>query len=156
MTERRLQAHARVRHEPDRSYTVLVQGPDGEREVGTTAETGRLGPLARSGAARLHGVDEAEVELVSLDVPRPPYGRDGQWVRVVQVENLLDPSEAELLGRPGRASWLGGEGAWLVLLSGGAGVFPGEHLDFDPDVTPAEAAEMEAYVDGDRSWDQQR
>ncbi|MFD0485413.1 hypothetical protein ACFQ46_22710 [Kineococcus sp. GCM10028916] len=72
---------ARVRHEQDHSYTVLVLGPAGEVEVATTTETGQLHRVAEEGAARLLSVPLEQV-VVELVVPRPPYGRDGQLVRI--------------------------------------------------------------------------
>ncbi|MEU4531549.1 hypothetical protein AB0F49_25310 [Micromonospora ureilytica] len=76
---------ARVRHEPDRSYAVLVEGPDGEVLVGATGSLRAVRRVAREGAASLFGMPPERVAEEHLDVvvPQPPYGRDGQWVRIV-------------------------------------------------------------------------
>ncbi|MEU1242374.1 hypothetical protein ABZ388_18670 [Micromonospora parva] len=50
------QFRARVRHEPDRSYAVLVEGPDGEVLAGATGSLREVRTVARQGAARLFGV----------------------------------------------------------------------------------------------------
>ncbi|MEK8108832.1 hypothetical protein NKG94_35990 [Micromonospora sp. M12] len=90
---------ARVRHEPDRSYAVLVEGPDGEVEVDRTGRTANLWALAQAGAARLFG-ESLGADNLTLHVPQPPYGQDGQWVRIIAVENPDDPQRP-----PTSASW---------------------------------------------------
>lgn len=145
---------ARVRHEPDRSYAVLVTGHDGEVVVGTTRRTDQVRNLAREGAAHLLGVPAAALddERVHLSVPQPPYGRDGQTVRITAVQDPDDPGERELLGAVGQAHWFGREGAWFVTVPGsGTGLHPGEDLDFEPVVRGEEAAELAAYLDRRRS-----
>ena len=132
---------ARVRHEGDRSYTVLVLGPAGEVEVGTTTETGRLHRLAVEGAARLLGVPLEQV-VVELVVPHPPYGRDGQLVRIISREVPEDH------GALGQAHWFGAEGAWFVTVAGsGTGIVASEGLDFAPQVGDVELAELTAYLE---------
>ena len=127
---------ARVRHERDRSYTVLVTGPRGEVEVGHTRLTGETWPLARAGAARLFGVPDSELLSVELEMPRPPYGQDGQLVRITQA----DGPES---GAIGQAQWFGAEGAWWVTCAEtGTGIYPGEVLDFDPVVAVQERADL--------------
>jgi hypothetical protein len=141
-----VQVRARVRHEPDRSYAVLVGGPDGEVEVGRTAKTADLWPMAQAGAARLFG-DGFEADTLTLHVPQPPYGQDGQWVRIVAVENPDDPSEGADVGVLARAHWSGHDGAWFVTVPGtGTGIVPSEHLDFAAIVTDAEATAFHAYI----------
>ena len=135
---------ARVRHEQDRSYTVLVVGPAGEVEVGTTTETGQLHRLAVEGAARLLSVpleQVAEQVVVDLVVPRPPYGRDGQLVRITSRDVPEDH------GALGQAHWFGAEGAWFVTVAGsGTGIVASEGLDFAPQVGDVESAELTAYL----------
>lgn len=131
---------ARVRHEEDRSYTVLVVGPAGEVEVGTTTETGQLDRLAAEGAARLLGVRPEQV-VVELVVPRPPYGRDGQLVRITSRDVPEDH------GALGQAHWFGAEAAWFVTVAGsGTGIVPTEGLDFAPQVEQAELAELTDHL----------
>lgn len=140
------QFRARVRHEPDRSYAVLVDGPDGETLVGATGSLREVRTVARQGAARLFGVPVDQIAEARLDVviPQPPYGRDGQWVRIVSTD---DPTDAESLGRAGQAHWFGHEGAWFVTVAGsGTAVYPGEHLDFTPVLTDDEATELRRYL----------
>ncbi len=149
MTDAPLRVRARVRHEPDRSYAVLVQSPDGEVLVGITRSTGELGDVACQGAARLYGMDAGSITWANLDlvVPRPPYGEDGQWVRIIAVENSGDASELELLGAAGQASWFGHEGAWFVTVPGpGTQIIPSECLDFEPVLSPEEATTLLAYI----------
>lgn len=132
---------ARVRHEEDRSYTVLVVGPAGEVEVATTTETGQLHRLAEEGAARLLRVPREQV-VVELVVPRPAYGRDGQLVRITSRDA---PEEHGALGQ---AHWFGAEGAWFVTVAGsGTGIVATEGLDFAPQVGDAELAELTAYLE---------
>ncbi|RLP87673.1 MULTISPECIES: hypothetical protein [unclassified Micromonospora] len=148
MGEEEVTVWARVRHEPDRSYAVLVDGPDGEVEVGRTSRTSDVLALARAGAARLFGVPVDRIRMGDgLDFPRPPYGRDGQWVRIAAVQDRGEPSEAEDIGRLGQAYWFGAEGAWFVTVaSSGTGVHPSENLDFAPTVTDDEVAAFHAYI----------
>ncbi|NIZ90270.1 hypothetical protein [Kineococcus rubinsiae] len=132
---------ARVRHEDDRSYTVLVVGPTGEVEVGTTTETGQLHRLAEEGAARLLRVRREQV-VVELLVPRPAYGRDGQLVRITSRDVPEDH------GALGQANWFGAEGAWFVTVAGsGTGIVPTEGLDFAPTVGDVELAELTASLE---------
>ncbi|NAZ75398.1 hypothetical protein GTQ99_08175 [Kineococcus sp. T13] len=82
-----------------------------------------------------------------LTVPRPPYGRDGQRVRITSVQDPLDPGERELLGALGQVHWFGHEGAWFVTVPGsGTAVHPSEDLDFDPVVGAREAAALQAHL----------
>ena len=141
MSEEAITVRVRVRHQPDRSYAVLVEGPDGEVEVGRTFKTGDVLALGRAGAARLLGVSEGSIRTGDgPDFPRPPYGEDGQWVRIIAVENPDDPSEAEDIGRLGQAHWFGPEGSWFVTVTGSTGIHPSENLDFAPTVTDEEVA----------------
>lgn len=139
---------ARVRHEQDRSYTVLVVGPAGEAEVGTTTETGQLLGLAEEGATWLLGVPLEQI-VVELVMQRPPYGRDGQLVRITSREVPEDH------GALGQAHWFGAEGAWFVTVVGsgsGTGIVASEGLDFEPQVGEVELAELTAYLErGGRS-----
>ncbi|GLZ61359.1 hypothetical protein [Micromonospora sp. NBRC 107095] len=140
------QFRARVRHEPDRSYAVLVEGPDGEVLAGATGSLRDVRTVARQGAARLFGVPVDQIAEARLDVviPQPPYGRDGQWVRIVSTGD--DPSGVDL-GRAGQAHWFGHGGAWFVTVAGsGTAVHPGEHLDFAPVLSDEEAAELRRYL----------
>ncbi|WP_432541947.1 hypothetical protein [Kineococcus sp. SYSU DK002] len=140
---------ARVRHEPDRSYAVLVEGPDGEVQVGSTRETGRIGQVAREGVDRLWGRPAGSTTWADLElsVPRPPYGSEGQWVRVVSAGESTDPEDLVDVGVAGRAHWIGPEAAWLVVLPGsGAGMHPSEHLDFEPVVSAGEVAALERHL----------
>ncbi|MEU7847958.1 hypothetical protein [Micromonospora parva] len=142
------QFRARVRHEPDRSYAVLVEGPDGEVLAGATDSLREVRTVAREGAARLFGVPVDQIAEAHLDVviPQPPYGRDGQWVRIVSTD---DPTGTESLdlGRAGQAHWFGHGGAWFVTVAGsGTAVHPSEHLDFAPVLTDDEAAELRRYL----------
>ncbi|MEV2237357.1 hypothetical protein [Micromonospora sp. NPDC049891] len=148
MREETIAVRARVRHEPDRSYAVLVDGPDGEVEVGRTFTTSEVLALARAGAARLFGVPVESIRTdAGIEFPRPPYGRDGQWVRIVAATDPDDPSEAEQVDRLGQAHWFGAEGAWFVTVTGsGTGVHPSEHLDFAPTVRDEEIAAFHAYI----------
>ncbi len=107
---------ARVRHEPDRSCAVLVGGPDGEVQVGNTRQTGRIGQVAREGADRLWGRPAGSTTWANLELsmPRPPCGRDGQWVRVVAVGEDALPDDLLEVGQVGLAYWFGAEWAWMV------------------------------------------
>ncbi|GIF05221.1 hypothetical protein [Actinoplanes siamensis] len=140
---------ARVRHQPDRSYVVLIDGPAGEVEVGRTGKTRDVLSMARVGAARTFGVPVEEFGSgdIALTFPRPPYGRDGQWVRIIAAENPDDPSEAVEVGLLGKAYWFDQEAAWFVTVTGmGTGVHPSEHLDFAPTVTDEEVAAFAIYI----------
>jgi len=111
--------------------------------VGTTRRTGEVLAVGREGAARLFAVAVGQIAR-DFDVvfPRPPYGRDGQWVRIVAVE---DPSEAEQLGAAGQAHWFGAESAWFVTVPGyGTGIYPGELLDFEAVIGTEEEAALRA------------
>ncbi|MGW3793502.1 hypothetical protein ACWD8I_20375 [Micromonospora arida] len=144
-----LQFRARVRHEPDRSYAVLVEGPEGEVLVGTTGTLREVRRVAREGAARLFGVptDRIAEEYLDVMIPQPPYGRDGQWVRIISAGECAEPDDSVDLGMPGQAHWFGHEGAWFVTVAGsGTGIYPSEHLDFAPVVTDAEVAELQNYL----------
>ncbi|WP_432570815.1 hypothetical protein [Kineococcus sp. SYSU DK005] len=139
MADAPLHVRARVRHEPDRSYAVLVEGPEGEVLVGATRWTGEVRAVAREDAARVFGVPVERIagEHLQVLVPRPPYGEEGQWVRVVPAGESTDPQDRLEVGTAGQASWFGPEAAWLVVLPGsGAGMHPSEHLDFEPVVGP--------------------
>ncbi|MCG5468898.1 hypothetical protein LADH09A_002798 [Micromonospora sp. LAH09] len=146
MSDPTILVRARVRHEPDRSYAVLVEGPDGEVEVGRTGRTADLWALAQAGAARLFGESLGADNLI-LHVPQPPYGRDGQWVRIIAVENPDDPSESADIGVLAQARWFGHEGAWFVTVTGtGTGIVPSEFLDFEPVVTDEQVAAFHTYL----------
>ena len=149
MADARLRVRARVRHEPDRSYAVLVEGPEGEVLVGATRQTGQVRGVAREGAARVFGVPVERIagEHLEVVVPRPPYGTEGRWVRVVSAGDSTDPEDWLDVGAAGQASWFGSEAAWLVVLPGsGAGMYPSEHLDFEPVVSPEEVAALERHL----------
>ncbi|MFE9188299.1 hypothetical protein ACFYL6_01685 [Micromonospora sp. NPDC007208] len=145
-----LRFRARVRHEADRSYAVLVAGPEGEVLVGVTGSLREVRTVAREGAARLFGVPTERIAEDHLDVviPQPPYARDGQWVRIVSAGESAAPDDAIDLGAAGQAHWFGHEGAWFVTVAGsGTGVHPSEHLDFAPVLTDDEVAELRRYLD---------
>ncbi|MET8094347.1 hypothetical protein [Micromonospora sp. NPDC005220] len=148
MPDNPLQFRARVRHQPDRSYAVLVEGPDGEVLVGTTGSLREVRSVARQGAARLLGVPADQTAKIHLDVviPQPPYGRDGQWVRIVSADEST-VAESVDLGRAGQAHWFGHEGAWFVTVAGsGTAIYPSEHLDFAPVLTNEEVDELRRYL----------
>ncbi|MFG3643669.1 hypothetical protein ACGF3C_25735 [Micromonospora sp. NPDC047762] len=142
-------SRTRVRHEPDRSYAVLVDGPDGEVLVGATGSLRKVRTVAREGAARLYGVTAERVDEDHLDVviPQPPYGRDGQWVRIISAGESAAPDDLVDLGKVGQAHWFGHEGAWFVTVAGsGTAIYPSEYLDFAPTVTDEEVAELRRYL----------
>ncbi|WP_406070189.1 hypothetical protein [Micromonospora sp. NBC_01638] len=144
-----LQFRARVRHEPDRSYAVLVEGPEGEVLVCTTGSMREVRRAAREGAARLFGVPADRIAGEDLDVviPQPPYGRDGQWVRIVSAGESTDPDDVVDLGVVGQAHWFGHEGAWFVTVAdSGTAIYPSECLDFTPVLTDKEVAELQSYL----------
>ena len=148
MSDAPLHVRARVRHEPDRSYAVLVEGPEGEVLVGTTRRTGEVLAVGREGAARVFAVAVGQIAR-DFDVafPRPPYGRDGQWVRIVAVEDPSETEEVEMLGIAGQAHWFGAETAWFVTVPGyGTGIYPGELLDFEAVVSAEEEAALRTYT----------
>jgi hypothetical protein len=146
MGDPEMELRARVRHEPDRSYAVLVEGPDSEVEVGRTGKTADLWALAQAGAAHLFGESLGATNL-TLHVPQPPYGRDGQWVRIIAVDNPDDPSESADIGVLAQAHWFAHEGAWFVTVTGtGTSTVPSECLDFEPVVTDEEVAAFHAYI----------
>ncbi|WP_432570099.1 hypothetical protein [Kineococcus sp. SYSU DK005] len=149
MADAPLHVRARVRHEPDRSCAVLVEGLDGEVLVGATGQTGQVRTVAREGAARVFGVPLERIagEHLEVVVPRPPYGSEGQWVRVVTAGEPTDPQDWLDVRAAGQAYWFGPEAAWLVVLPGsGAGMRPSEHLDFEPVVSPEEVAALERHL----------
>ena len=149
MNDEPIRVRARVLHQPDRSYVVMVDGPDGEVEVGHTSRTREVLTLARAGAARMLGVPEESVqpEDIALTFPQPPYGEDGQWVRIIAAENPSDPSEAADVGVLAQAYWFSHEAAWFVTVTGtGTGIHPSEHLDFAPVATDEEVAAFHAYI----------
>jgi hypothetical protein len=149
MTDELRTVRARVLHQTDRSYVVLIHGPGGEEEVGRTSKTREVLAMAQAGAARMWGVPEDELAPsdVVLEFPQPPYGRDGQWVRIIAVDNPADPYETAEVGLLARAHWFGHEGAWFVTVTGaGTSVHPSEHLDFAPTVTDREVAAFHAYL----------
>ena len=138
--KRAIEVTARVRHEDDHSYTVLVTGPAGEAEVGHTRLTEETWSLAKAGAARLFDVPESSLVSVELAVPRPPYGQDGQLVRITQADG---PEH----GAIGKAHWFGAEGAWWVTCAeSGTGIYPSEVLDFRPVIAEQERAALDAHL----------
>ena len=139
---------ARVRHEPDRSYAVLVEGPDGEELVGTTRRTGRIGQVACEGADRLWGqaLGSTTWANLQLSIPRPPYGGDGQWVRVVAVGEDAVPDDLLEVGQAGLAYWFAAESAWMVSGPSLGGIYPGEYLDFEPVVSAVEVEQMREHL----------
>ncbi|MEV7988691.1 hypothetical protein [Micromonospora sp. NPDC085948] len=144
-----LRFRARVRHEPDRSYAVLVEGPEEEAYVGTTRSTREVRTLAREGAARLFDVppDRIAERHLDVEIPQPPYGRDGQWVRIISAGASTAEEDLADLGVAGQAHWFGHEGAWFVTVAGsGTAIHPSEHLDFTPVLTAAEVAELRSYL----------
>ena len=151
MSSDSIHVRARVQHEPDRSYTVFVDSPDGEVEVGRTRLTVELLTVAKHGAARVLGVPESAIDPdIDVVVPLPPYARERQWVRIIKG----DPGEPEDEGLLGEANWWPREGAWFVTTAAtGTGIYPTEHLDFAPTTAEAEAAELEAQLGRIRSRD---
>lgn len=144
-----LQVRAQVRHEPDRSYAVLVEGPEGEVLVGTTRSMREVRRVAHEGAARLFGVptDRIAAEYLDVVIPQPPYGRDGQWVRIVSAGESTNPEDLLDLGAAGQAHWFGHEGGWFVTVAGsGTAIYPSEDLDFAPVLTDEEVAELRSYL----------
>ncbi|MEU1591067.1 hypothetical protein [Micromonospora sp. NPDC005710] len=144
-----LRVRARVRHESDRTYVVLVDGPDGEVLVGATGILREVRTVAREGAARLFGVTTERVDGDHLDlvIPQPPYGRDGQWVRITSAGEAATPDDSVDVGMAGQAHWFGHEGAWFVTVAGsGTAIYPSEYLDFAPTVTDEEIAELRRYL----------
>lgn len=137
----------RVRHEPDRSYAVFIHGPDGEVQVGSTHETGRIGPVACEGADRLWGRPAGSTTWANLELsmPRPPYGRDGQWVRIVAVGEDAVPDDLLEVGLAGLAYWFGWECAWMVSGPRLGGIYPSEYLDFEPTVSAVEVEQMREH-----------
>ena len=149
MSDERRTVRARVLHQPDRSYVVLIDGPGGAEEAGRTGKTRDVLAIARAGAARILGVPEDGLDSrdVVLEFPRPPYGTDGQWVRIIAVDDPADPSETAEVGLLATAHWFGHEAAWFVTVTGaGTSVHPSEHVDFAPTVTEGEAAAFHAYL----------
>lgn len=140
---------AEVHHQPDRSYVVLIDEPDGKVAAGRTYRTRDVLSMARAGVARMLGVPEKDLgpDSVSLIFPQPPYGTDGQWVRIAAVENPADPFEAVVVGLLGKAYWSELQAAWFVTTAGaGTGIHPSEDLDFAPAVSDEEVAAFDAYV----------
>ncbi|WP_444947231.1 hypothetical protein [Micromonospora ureilytica] len=86
-------------------------------------------------------------EHLDVVVPQPPYGRDGQWVRIVSAGESNDPEDLVDLGMAGQAHWFGHEGAWFVTVAGsGTAIYPSEHLDFAPVLTVEEVTELQRYI----------
>ncbi|MEH0929184.1 hypothetical protein [Micromonospora sp. CPCC 205558] len=143
-----LQFRARVRHEPDRSYAVLVEGPDGEVQIGVTGSLREVRGVARQGAARLFGVpvDQIAEDRLHVVIPQPLYGRDGQWVRIVSAGDCTGAESLDL-GVAGQAHWFDHEGAWFVTVAGsGTAIYPSEYLDFAAVLTEDEVAELRSYL----------
>lgn len=133
---------ARVRHEQDRSYTVLVVGPAGEAEVGTTTETGQLLSLAEEGAARLLRMPSEQI-VVELVMPRPAL-RPG---RAASAHHELGGA---------RGPWSAGSGALVRGRRGlvrdrrrerGTGIVASEGPDFEPEVDDVELGELTAFLE---------
>jgi hypothetical protein len=139
---RPVRTRARVRHERDRSYTVVIEGPDGDVDVGNTRLTAEVTAIAIAGAARLYGIPEQWVRLERPRMPQPPYGREGQLVRIISERN------AEIYGLLGQAHWWGAEGCWHVDVIGSrAGFLASEELDFEPITSWEERGTLEAYLE---------
>jgi hypothetical protein len=105
--------------------------------------------LARAGGGRLLGVPESSIRYQDIDLrfPRPPYGQNGQWVRIVAAADPNDPRDGENIGQAGQAQWFGAESAWFVTTaSSGTGIYASEVLDFAPTVTDEEVAAFDAYI----------
>ncbi|MET7836946.1 hypothetical protein ABZS44_29435 [Micromonospora sediminicola] len=83
-----LRITGRVRYDPDRSMRLLLTGPDGQIDAGSTRRTADLGRMARDAAERHYGPDATEVSLL---VDRPPWLREGTVVRPVAPSD--DPGE---------------------------------------------------------------
>ncbi|MFC0099133.1 hypothetical protein ACFFKH_16605 [Micromonospora marina] len=67
-----------VHFEPDRSMRLVLAGPDGPVDAGTTRRSTELGRMAQDAAARI-GSGPADVSLL---VDRPPWLRLGMIVRM--------------------------------------------------------------------------
>ena len=136
---------ARVRHERDRSYTVVVEGPQGDVDVGNTRLTHEVAAIALAGAAHLFGISERLVRLERPRMPQPPYGREGQFVRIISERN------AEMYGLLGQAHWWGAEGCWHVGVIGNiSGFLASEELDFEPVMTWEELGALETSLEATR------
>ncbi|MFG1677942.1 hypothetical protein [Micromonospora sp. NPDC049282] len=77
-----------VHFNPDRSMRLVLAGPSGPVEAGSTRHTADLGRMARDAAAHLFGADPVDVSLL---VDRPPWLRPGM---IVRLPAPTDPREA--------------------------------------------------------------
>ncbi|WP_433283227.1 hypothetical protein [Micromonospora sp. CA-244673] len=64
--------------DPDHSMRLVLTGPDGPVDVGSTRRSADLGRMAEEAAARLYGSARVDISLV---VDRPPWLREGMIVR---------------------------------------------------------------------------
>ncbi|MET7967752.1 hypothetical protein [Micromonospora sp. NPDC005305] len=67
-----------VHFHPDHSMCLLLAGPDGPVEVGSTRRSADLGRMAEEAATRLYGSAPVDISLV---VDRPPWLTEGMIVR---------------------------------------------------------------------------
>ncbi|WP_141561949.1 hypothetical protein [Micromonospora sp. WMMA1996] len=77
-----------MRYAADRSMRLLLTGPDGDVDVGSTHRTDELGRMAREAAERLYGSAGVDVSLL---VDQPPWLREGMVVRSLAPAD--DPGE---------------------------------------------------------------
>ena len=68
-------------------------------------------------------------------------------MRVVSAGESTDSEDWLEGGTAGRAYWFRPEAGRVVVLPGfGAGMYPSEHLDFEPVVSPDEVAALERHL----------
>ncbi|MGV9766832.1 hypothetical protein [Micromonospora tulbaghiae] len=77
-----------VHFNPDRSMRLVLAGPDGPVDAGTTRRSAELGQMAQDAAARVYGSGPVDVSLL---VDRPPWLRPGM---IVRMPASADPGEA--------------------------------------------------------------
>ncbi len=150
VSEAPLHVRARVRHEPDCSYAVLVEGPEGEVVVGTTRRTGEVLAVGREGAARVFAVAVGQIAQ-DFDVAFPAAAVRARWA--VGAHHRGGGSQ-----RGRGAGGAGGCGAGALVRRGvgvvrdGArvrhGHLPRELLDFEPVISAEEEAALQVYTSG--------
>jgi hypothetical protein len=114
---------ARVHFEPDRSMRVVIQGPAGTIDAGTTRRSADLWRIAKEAVRALSGPGPSDVEVL---VDQPPWLREGMIVQ--PVADQIDPDEGTTHPYAQVVGFLPVGGVMIVHPETGAGVYAPEHL----------------------------
>ncbi|MEV0330797.1 hypothetical protein AB0H63_30720 [Micromonospora echinospora] len=114
---------ASVHFNPDRSMRVVLEGPDGPIDAGTTRRSADLGRTAQEAASAIFGPGAATVEVF---VDQPPWLHEGMIVRLQAA--AVDPDEATTHPFAQVVGFLPVGGVIVVHPESGSAVYPPEDL----------------------------